>query len=99
MTARAKTPAEVKDFGLDWSNELLFGDQIATSAWAVPAGITQVLTSVNGSSVTLDGRTVLPNRLTAVLLSGGTAGTDYECVNTITTTGGLTLSRRSVRAT
>ena len=62
------------DYEIDWSDWLV-GDTIATSTWSVPAGLTQVTSS--NTSVT-----------TTIRLSGGTHGSDYECLNHIVTASG-----------
>jgi hypothetical protein len=73
----AKQANEVLDFSIDWSARL-GNDTVASSNWVTPAGITK-------------GSNSFGNSTTTVWLSGGTAGTDYDCVNTITTAGALTL--------
>ncbi len=78
-----KDPQATLDYGIDWANGgandglatdygWLQGDTIESSVWTVPAGITQVSSSFSDT-------------VTRVWLSGGTAGTAYEIVNTITT--------------
>jgi len=74
-----KDPNAVLDYTIDWSRWLA-GDQIATSAWLVAAGLTKVADSRAGS-------------LATVWLSGGTAGQSYTVTNRITTTGGRTEDR------
>jgi hypothetical protein len=76
-----KDPSAVKDYGIDWSDWLESADTIATSAWAVTAGIT------------VDDDTQFGDDGTTVTLSGGTAGEEYAAKNTITTTSGLTEER------
>ena len=71
-----KSAAAVMDFTLDWES-LDAGDTIATSVWQVPAGVTL-------------GTEAKSDTTTTAFLSGGTAGTWYVIVNTITTTGGRT---------
>jgi len=66
-----KDPDAVLDYQIDWSN-WLDGDTIATSSWTVPAGIIKESDSETTEAAT-------------IWLSGGTAGTSYECVNRITT--------------
>ena len=80
-----KSPGEVVDFGMDWSDWLALTpdgavDAIATSDWDVSAGLTNVSEDMTTAK-------------TAVWLSGGTAGRRYEVTNTITTTGGRTSDR------
>lgn len=73
-----KDPGDTLDYGWDWF-EWLEGDTIATSTWAIPAGITN-----SGES----GPVVLtnPDRVTtSVFISGGTVGVVYTITNTITT--------------
>lgn len=79
-----KDPAAVEDYGVDWSDVLdsYGGDTIATSVWSVPSGITETTPPPS-----------FTGPLTSIWLSGGTAGVDYDLVNTITTTGGRTNQR------
>lgn len=70
-----KDPSAKKDYTLDWSDWLESGDEISTSTWTVPTGITK-----NSDSKTED--------TTTIWLSGGTAGSYYLCTNHIVTTPG-----------
>lgn len=72
-----KDPAEVWKYGISWVPALATGETISTSTWAVPAGITKDSES-NSTTVA------------SLVLSGGTAGETYDCVNTITTSLGNT---------
>ena len=74
-----KDPNAVLDYSIDWTRWLA-GDQIATSEWIVPAGLTKLA----------DSKTVSSAR---VWLSGGTAGQSYTVTNRITTVGGRTEDR------
>lgn len=73
-----KDPYAIKDYTVDWT-AWLGADTIATSSWSIPAGITDVTDSIAPGSL-----------MTIIWISGGTAQTDYECYNTITTAGGRT---------
>ena len=81
-----KDPAEVLDYGLDWSDQLALpepDDTISSATWIVPAGLVAGAQSVVG-------------RVATIWLSGGTAGasgTDYTLTCRIVTTGGRTLER------
>lgn len=77
MVVKVKDPNEVLDFVVDWSDWLPTGDTISTSAWTVPAGITN-------DSDTNDTTT------TTIWLSGGTLATQYELTNRIVTANGRT---------
>jgi hypothetical protein len=72
----AKDPDEVLDYHIDWTARLV-SDQILTSIWEVPAGI-----SKNSDDKT--------TTLTTIWVSGGTAGHAYPLTNRITTNGGRT---------
>lgn len=79
-----KAPADVLDFTYDWNGSataggpwMATGDTISTSTWSAPAGIT----------IASDTETTTTS---TVWLSGGTAGSSYDVVNTITTAGGRT---------
>ena len=74
ITTFVKDPDATLDYTLDWS-DYLGGDEIATSAWVVPEG----LTKVSESSTTT---------LATVWLSGGAAFTTYRVTNRVTTVGG-----------
>jgi hypothetical protein len=74
-----KDPNAVLDYTIDWTRWLA-ADQVVTSEWLVPTGLTKVGDSKTASSAT-------------VWLSGGTAGQSYTVTNRITTTGGRTEDR------
>lgn len=81
-----KDPADVLDYGLDWSDQLALvspTDSISNATWTVPAGLTVGAQFVAGGVAT-------------IWLSGGTAGangTDYTITCRIVTAGGRTLER------
>ncbi len=73
-----KDPNAVLDYGLDWGVPLkswLAGETIASVAWTVPPGLTQVSAS-NSDTVA------------KVRLSGGTVGVTYTITCRITTSTG-----------
>lgn len=74
----------IKDYTIDWGTEWLKepepDDTIATSSWAVPAG----LTKQSETNSTL---------IATVWISGGVPGTVYVLTNHITTAGGRTDER------
>jgi hypothetical protein len=70
---------EALDYQINWAN-VLGTDTIATSNWSVEAGLTSVSTSNTTTTATL-------------WVSGGTAGTEYACENTVVTAGGRTHQR------
>lgn len=77
-----KAPAEVLDYSEDWSDYLALvpGDTIATSTWAVTAGITKGTTTNTASAA-------------IVWLSGGALGALESATNTIVTAQGRTAVR------
>jgi hypothetical protein len=75
----AKDPNAVLDYTIDWARWLA-GDQIATSEWLVPPGLTKVADTKTAASAT-------------VWLSGGTPSESYIVTNRITTAGGRTEDR------
>lgn len=75
-----KDPNAVLDFQIDWSDWLAAGETISTSSWTVPSGITRDSDSENNTAAT-------------IWLSGGTAGTNYDCINRIVTSAGRTDDR------
>lgn len=82
MASFKKDPDEVLDFKIDWSAQMTQdgSDTISTATWSVTTGIIVDSTSKTTTSAT-------------VWLSGGTAGTEYDCVNEIVTAGGRTYNR------
>lgn len=74
-----KDPNAVLDYSIDWTRWLA-GDQIATSQWQVPVGLTMITDTATTTKTT-------------VWLSGGVAGQSYTVTNRITTTGGRTEDR------
>lgn len=76
-----KDPNAVLDYVIDWGDEwLATGDEIDTSTWSVPAGITKDSDSKTTTTTT-------------IWVSGGTDGVTYDIVNRIVTTGGRTDDR------
>jgi hypothetical protein len=76
----AKDPNAVEWYEMDWTTYLNDGATISTSTWTVPAGLTVVTDQIKTG-----------NLITQVKFSGGTHGTDYECLNRVTTSDGETL--------
>lgn len=74
----AKQASAELDYKIDWGTApwLETGDTIATSAWTVPSGITEVSSTNDTTTAT-------------IVVSGGTANNSYDLVNTITTANGL----------
>jgi hypothetical protein len=77
-----KDPNAVLDYSVDWSRWLA-GDEISTSEWIVPAGLTKITDTMTTTKTT-------------VWLSGGTADQSYTVTNRIVTTGGRTEDRSFV---
>lgn len=75
----SKDPGAILDYVVDWT-DWLAGDTILTSVWTVPAGITKASDFFSAA-------------LAVIWLVGGTNGTSYKIVNTITTAQGRTDSR------
>lgn len=76
----SKDPSEVKDYTIDWSDDLDTGEIIDTSTFTVSSGLTK-----DSSSKT--------DTTTTVWVSGGTAGVEYLAVNTIVTSSARTYER------
>ena len=74
-----KDPQAVLDYQINWAT-WLSADTIATSTWTVPTGLTKASSTNTTTTAT-------------VWLSGGTADTSYNIVNTIVTAGGRTEER------
>lgn len=74
-----KDPDSTLDYQINWT-DWLNGDEISTSAWLVPAGITE---ASNSNTTTT----------TTIFIGGGTVGVRYIVRNRITTTLGRTVDR------
>ena len=68
----------------DW----LCDDTISTAVWTVPAGLTQVSSEVNSTSMTIGNKTYEANTVATVVLSGGTDGVKYSLSCLVTTAAG-----------
>lgn len=69
-----KVPGENVTYSIDWLQQLLTGEDIATSEWAAsPQGLTLSQAGVYGTTAT-------------VRIAGGVAGITYVVTNTITKT-------------
>jgi hypothetical protein len=75
-----KDPNAILDYSLMWTDRLESGVTIASAAWTIPAGLTQVSSSVNGGPITFRERIHPAGTVTTVRLSGGSDGTRYRCV-------------------
>ena len=103
MSLPPKDPNAVDNYYIVWWSEdgtndgsasdtgELQGATISTTEWTVPAGITK--DSDTKGSVTMRGITYAANTVTTIVLSSGTAGTDYELLNRIETSDGRTLDK------
>lgn len=67
-----KESTAILDFTIDLTNLLQDTEQISSSNWTVPTGITRV-TDTNDAS------------MATIWLSGGTLNNNYELVNTVVT--------------
>lgn len=72
-----KDPQEVKDYCIDWSQELAPGEIIVAVVWTLVTGTDGLLT--------IDDQSIFTDTLAYVWVSGGTAGIDYELLCHITT--------------
>ena len=78
----SKDPDAVLDYSVNWSH-WLDGDEIATSTWIVPDGLTQATDTFTKT-------------LATVWISGGTADVEYTVTNRITTVAGRTDDRSMI---
>lgn len=79
-------PSDVTDYGIDWTDKLGDdSDTISTSSWGT--------SSPTGLTVASSPAPSISGLLTIVWVSGGTAGTNYQLTNTITTAAGRTWQR------
>lgn len=77
-----KDPDTILDYLINWG-PWLGADDISTSTWTIPAGITKVTDTNTTKTVT-------------IWLSGGSIGERYTLENEIVTTGGRTTNRQIV---
>lgn len=70
-----KHPDAIRPATIDWTEDLISPETIATSSWAV-SGPDSALILTNPSATTL---------LATVFVSGGTLGAQYKLTNTIVT--------------
>lgn len=77
-----KDPDSKLDYTVNWA-AWLGTDTIASSAWVVPTGLTQVSVSSTTTTAT-------------IVISGGTAGQTYMITNRITTTQGRIDDRTAI---
>lgn len=80
-----KDPDNTEPFAIDWTLRLA-GNTIATSAWSVPAGLTNA--GENNTST-----------IATLVLSGGTAGETYAVVNSIVDDSGFKLLDQTIYIT
>jgi hypothetical protein len=79
---KSKDPNSVQRFFVDWRKYMAqVGETITGSSWTVPGGITRDSDGYSAAG------------LINIVLSGGTAGTQYTLVNRVTTSGGQTLDQ------
>lgn len=80
-----KDPDEILDYEIDWIGTAsapgrTYGDEITSSLWIVPSGITHETDSFTVGTTT-------------IWLSGGTEGETYLILNRIETLGGRTMDQ------
>lgn len=79
-----KDPQATTDYNVDWTAPLMAAsDRILTSSWATDAGIAIAKSTYVGTVAT-------------AFVDGGTEGSSYSVMNTITTAGGLTLAQNFI---
>jgi hypothetical protein len=83
MTVYRKDPNSRTDFTVDWAGWLADGEQLATSDWTVPTGITTDDETHDATTAT-------------IWLTGGTLGDVYQVVNRIETDQGR-IDERTMR--
>ena len=100
-TRFVKDPASVEPFHVVWCSPnntndgstsdsgALQGETISASDWTLPTGITE--DSADTNAVTIQGVIYGANTVATIWLSSGVAGTDYDIVNDIETSGSRTL--------
>ena len=98
-----KDPNSVETFTVVWASKDntndgtasdtgdLQGETISTAVATVPSGIT--LDSENKNETSIQGVTYAVNTVHNMVLSGGTAGTEYAILSRVTTSGSRTLDK------
>lgn len=81
----AKSPTEVKLYGLDWTKRLDTNEYIVSSSWELPEGITVDERGLSGENP----------KIAVLLLSGGVVGKTYSFLNRIGTSEGQLLEVRA----
>ena len=76
MPGFIKDPDAILDFTVDWSDKLATGEEISSSSWVVPTGITEGSGAFASTNTTTTA---------TIWLSGGTLGETYNVVNRIVT--------------
>ncbi len=80
MSTFIKDPDASLQYEVSWASWLAAGEEITSSEWIVPVGITEVSTANTETAAT-------------IRLSGGAAGQSYAVTNRITTNQGNTDDR------
>jgi len=89
-----KVPIEELDYILDWTPLLADSETVSLTAWAIsPATLINDDDEITIVDVVDNGVTIAAGKATRIWLSAGVVDTDYELVNTITTSGGRVLER------
>lgn len=80
LTWPIKTPGEVLDYAITWTDKLAHGDTIKTSTWIVPAGLTKTKDSLSADVCT-------------IWLSGGKMNNRFTIINRVETVSGRTVEQ------
>ena len=80
------------DYGFNYRRELLFGDLLSTSSWAIEPTATLSGGAINATEVIIDSESVPAYMAASVFLSGVSVGA-YVLTNTATTVQGRTFVR------
>lgn len=73
----SKDAVDVVDYGINWAGILSSGEEVSTSTWTIPDGLTS-------NTETNDGE------ITRIFIGGGTLNAFYDLVNVVVTSGGRT---------
>lgn len=80
-------PGAERTYGLDWRDNLVDGDTLASVTWDVPTGLNKISEGPNSVAVTEDGETYPPGTLALVRVAYVDAGT-HVCRCSIVTAQG-----------
>jgi hypothetical protein len=80
LTWPIKSPGEILDYAVTWTEKLAPGDAVKSSTWVVPHGLTKVKDSVSADICT-------------IWLSGGKMNNRFTIINRVETAAGRSIEQ------